>query len=179
MITRRFEYTGGGSDKFWEVTFPDIAADRGVRSWQCRWGRRGTDGQSKTFTAGCQSAAAAAAEDKIAEKLYKGYREVSVRRSGPEQESRRPHIPIQPTIVAYQSPRREGKQAAAASSAIIEAAIRLAQSSGISVSEAMDLIERAGRQNLSVAAAAAAGKNLSKLAKPAARPKRKITLEEE
>lgn len=76
MITRRFEYVGHGSDKFWEVTYPDWSVDRGVRTWTCRWGRRGTNGQTKTFTELSQLAAMTAANDKISEKVRKGYGEI-------------------------------------------------------------------------------------------------------
>src|SRR5688572_28599481 len=73
MITRLFEYVGNGSNKFWEVSYPDWSVDRGVRTWSCRWGRNGTDGQTKTFTEITQSHAQDAALAKIDEKVRKGY----------------------------------------------------------------------------------------------------------
>lgn len=76
MITRRFEYVGGGSDKFWEVTYPDEAVDRGCQTWTCRWGRRGTTGQEKHFPEASMTRAIRNALDKITEKRNKGYVEV-------------------------------------------------------------------------------------------------------
>lgn len=75
MITRRFECTVGGSDKFWEVTYPESSND-GTSTWRCRWGRRGTDGQSKAFGCVGWPTARRDALDKVDEKLAKGYIEV-------------------------------------------------------------------------------------------------------
>ena len=98
MITRHFEYVGNGSDKFWEVTYPDSSVDRGVRTWSVRWGRRGTSGQQKHFTEGNQDAASLAAIDKIREKRHKGYREVVIRRDGPEPGARARPIMRMPVV---------------------------------------------------------------------------------
>lgn len=75
MITRMFEYVGGGSDKFWEVTYPATFA-RTVNWWECRWGRRGTAGQTKRFIEHSTMLPRIKAEAKVAEKLAKGYHEV-------------------------------------------------------------------------------------------------------
>lgn len=178
MITRRFEYTGGGSDKFWEVTYPDAPEDRNTVTWTCRWGRRGTTGQEKTFNAGSAFAARMEAQRKIDEKCGKGY--VEMVQVAPPQ-ARRPLIMIQPTIVAYARPRRSKtqKQVAAESTAMAEAAVRLAQSSGISVSEAMSLIERATQSQVNAANFPAALAAVTKAAKPLPHSPRtrKITLE--
>lgn len=77
MITRRFEYVGGGSNKFWEVTYPASFENR-VHFWQATWGRRGTTGQTKQFPAYNHYEAIRAAEKKIEEKEAKGYREVGM-----------------------------------------------------------------------------------------------------
>jgi predicted DNA-binding WGR domain protein len=81
MITRRFEYVGNGHDKFWEVTYPSFKLEPNLTSWSCRWGRNGTRGQTKTFQCGRQAIAVYEAEDKIQEKLGKGYVEVPGSRS--------------------------------------------------------------------------------------------------
>ena len=118
MITRMFEYVGGGSDKFWEVTYPDWSVDRGVRTWTCRWGRRGTDGQSKTFTEHNQLRAQDAALAKIAEKQRKGYGEVVRPGVVPRRESYVPSPPeaprrttrpkaTSPPPVSYERPKRK------------------------------------------------------------------------
>ena len=77
MITRMFEYVGHGSDKFWEVTYPEWNEGGTIRLWSCRWGRRGTQGQQKSFAASSPGAAQNAALGKISEKLAKGYVEVN------------------------------------------------------------------------------------------------------
>ncbi|MGN6108651.1 MAG: WGR domain-containing protein [Kofleriaceae bacterium] len=66
---KRFEYSEGSSNKFWEIGVTGVVVTT-------RWGRIGSDGSSKQQT--CASAAAAnAARDKlIAEKTRKGYQEV-------------------------------------------------------------------------------------------------------
>ena len=175
MITRRFEYTGGGSDKFWEVTYPDANVDRGVRTWTTRWGRRGTTGQSKTFTEPAQHHAYLSATGKIQEKLNKGYTEIAI----PGQW--RPQV-RQVETVPYTSPRMRQRRATAPTSnpsAIAEAAVRLAQSTNISVSEAMSLIERATQSQVNPANFPAALAAATKAAKPLphASRTRKITLE--
>jgi DNA ligase 1 len=64
--TRRFEFVGGSSDKFWEVS---INGNEVV----VRFGRNGTSGQMETKTFADADAANKHAEKKIAEKLKKGY----------------------------------------------------------------------------------------------------------
>lgn len=65
---RRFEFRAGGSLKFWTV------AVRGT-SVTTTWGRIGTEGQTKTKAYPSATAARAAADKQVAEKLGKGYRE--------------------------------------------------------------------------------------------------------
>jgi predicted DNA-binding WGR domain protein len=71
-MTRRFEFVGGSSAKFWEITVAgsDVTA---------RFGRMGTDGQVQTKSFGTGEAAERHAEKLIAEKTRKGYVECSVR----------------------------------------------------------------------------------------------------
>lgn len=66
---RRFEFTGGSSDKFYEVSVNDNEVS-------VRFGRNGTDGQSSTKTFGDNEAAERHAEKLIREKVAKGYIEV-------------------------------------------------------------------------------------------------------
>jgi predicted DNA-binding WGR domain protein len=76
MRTRYFEYVGHGSDKFWEVTYPEGPLD-GTSTWTCRWGRRGTTGQSKSFYELTWINARWRATAKIHEKESKGYVEIN------------------------------------------------------------------------------------------------------
>ena len=68
-IKRRFEFVGGSSDKFWELSINgnEVAV---------RFGRNGTDGQSSTKTFPDNAAAEQHAEKAIKEKVGKGYVEV-------------------------------------------------------------------------------------------------------
>ena len=66
MDTRYFEFIGGNSRKFWEVTVTD--SDVTVR-----YGRIGTDGQSKTKSFSDETAAVRHAEKLVAAKTGKGY----------------------------------------------------------------------------------------------------------
>jgi predicted DNA-binding WGR domain protein len=68
--TRRFEFVGGNSAKFWQVT----VAGCGVT---VRFGRLGTDGQVQTKEFPSDEAASVHAERVIAQKAAKGYQEVS------------------------------------------------------------------------------------------------------
>ena len=68
MDTQYFEFIGGNSRKFWEVTVTD--SDVTVR-----YGRIGTDGQSKTKSFSDAAAAVRHAEKLIAAKTGKGYLE--------------------------------------------------------------------------------------------------------
>lgn len=63
---RRFEFVGGSSAKFWEVSCAGC-------EMTTRWGRIGSAGQSKTKTFADESAGAAAADKLIGEKLADGY----------------------------------------------------------------------------------------------------------
>ena len=66
MTTRYFEFVGGNSRKFWEITV--AGSDVTVR-----FGRIGTDGQSQTKSFDDEAAAARHAEKLIAAKTKKGY----------------------------------------------------------------------------------------------------------
>lgn len=68
--TRRFEYVDDKSSKFWEVSLEGTA-------YTVRYGRIGTDGQTKTKSAATEAAASAAVEKLIGEKTKKGYVEQS------------------------------------------------------------------------------------------------------
>jgi predicted DNA-binding WGR domain protein len=63
---RRFEYIGGGSEKFWEI-------DRVGASVTVRFGRIGTAGQTQVKDLGSDPAAGAHVAKLIAEKVKKGY----------------------------------------------------------------------------------------------------------
>ena len=66
MGTRYFEFVGGNSRKFWEVTL--TGCDVTVR-----YGRIGSDGQSKTKSLADEATAARHAGKLIAAKTGKGY----------------------------------------------------------------------------------------------------------
>ncbi len=68
--TRRFEFVGGGSDKFYEVTV------NGTNVTVC-FGRNGTQGQTQSKTLTDDAAAQKHAAKLVREKLGKGYREVA------------------------------------------------------------------------------------------------------
>ena len=65
-MSRRFEFVGGSSAKFWEVSVsgPDVTI---------RFGRIGTDGQSQTKSFPDVAAAERHAERMIGQKTTKGY----------------------------------------------------------------------------------------------------------
>ena len=67
---RRFEFVGGGSDKFWEI-------EVGGKEVVVRFGRRGTAGQANTKTFADEAAAKKHADKLVEEKTGKGYVEVS------------------------------------------------------------------------------------------------------
>ncbi len=67
---RRFEFTEGRSQKFWEIRVQD-------NSVTTTWGRIGSDGQTKTKSFADHAAARAAADKLIAEKTSKGYVEAA------------------------------------------------------------------------------------------------------
>ena len=66
--TRYFEFIGGSSRKFWEITVSG-------NSFTVRFGRIGTAGQSQTKSFSDPAAAEHEANALIAEKLKKGYQE--------------------------------------------------------------------------------------------------------
>ncbi len=70
-VTRRFEFVGGNSAKFWQVTVAGASVT-------VRFGRLGTDGQTQTKEFPRAEAACGHAERVIAQKAAKGYQEVSV-----------------------------------------------------------------------------------------------------
>jgi predicted DNA-binding WGR domain protein len=64
--TKRFEFVGGGSDKFWEIT------TRGTEV-SVRFGRNGTSGQTTNKTFPDAAAARTHADKLIRPKTGKGY----------------------------------------------------------------------------------------------------------
>lgn len=71
MSTREFHYQDDTSSKFWRIT---LLKD----SYTVQFGRIGTEGQIQTKTFSDEQSAQAASDKQIAEKLKKGYREVTV-----------------------------------------------------------------------------------------------------
>ena len=69
ITTRHFEYIGGTSAKFWQVT---VAA----RSVSIRYGRIGTNGQSQTKSFQSEAEAQRFAEKQCSAKAAKGYLEL-------------------------------------------------------------------------------------------------------
>jgi len=67
---RRFEYVGGGSEKFWEI-------DGAGAEVTVRFGRLGTNGQTQTKDLQTAAAATAHMAKLVAEKTKKGYIEVT------------------------------------------------------------------------------------------------------
>lgn len=65
-MNRYFEFVGGSSSKFWEVTVSDCDVT-------VRYGRLGTSGQIQTKTLDDAPAAQKHAEKLIGQKLEKGY----------------------------------------------------------------------------------------------------------
>ena len=70
MSTRRFEYKDEKSNKFWEMTIDGS-------THTTRYGRMGTDGQTKTKSFDSIEAAQKDADNLIAQKTKKGYAEIS------------------------------------------------------------------------------------------------------
>jgi DNA ligase-1 len=68
QTARRFELAEGSSNKFWEVARDGCAVT-------VRYGRIGTDGQARTRELASEELARRHAEELIAEKVAKGYRE--------------------------------------------------------------------------------------------------------
>src|SRR5688572_17100449 len=75
----RFEYIGGGSDKFWDI-------DRAGASVTVRFGRIGTAGQTQVKDLGTDQAAGAHVAKLVAEKVKKGYVEGSAPAPAPRPE---------------------------------------------------------------------------------------------
>lgn len=69
-MTRRFEFVGCSSAKFWEIDL--VCCDVTVR-----FGRLGTDGQRQNKTFPDPAAARKQVEKLIGEKTAKGYREIA------------------------------------------------------------------------------------------------------
>jgi predicted DNA-binding WGR domain protein len=69
-MMRRFEFSMGGSDKFWEVELSGTELT-------VRFGRMGTNGQTQTKSFPSEAAAQKECDKLIAEKLHKGYVEVT------------------------------------------------------------------------------------------------------
>jgi predicted DNA-binding WGR domain protein len=67
---RRFEFVGGSSSKFWEVSVSD-------KEVTVCFGRIGTAGQKQTKSLPTEAKATDHAEKLIREKTAKGYKEVS------------------------------------------------------------------------------------------------------
>ncbi len=65
-MTRRFEFVGGNSAKFWQTT---VVGNQVT----VRYGRLGTDGQTQTKEFGSPESAQKHADSLIASKLKKGY----------------------------------------------------------------------------------------------------------
>jgi predicted DNA-binding WGR domain protein len=70
-MTRRFEFVGGSSAKFWEVSTSD-------KEVTVRFGRLGTDGQTQTKEFPDTAAAQRHVDKLIAQKTGKGYVECAV-----------------------------------------------------------------------------------------------------
>ncbi|MGO8748714.1 MAG: WGR domain-containing protein [Thermoguttaceae bacterium] len=71
-MKRYFEFVGGSSAKFWEITTSGNEVT-------VRFGRIGTEGQTQVKTLADADAAAKHAEKIIAAKMGKGYRETVAR----------------------------------------------------------------------------------------------------
>jgi predicted DNA-binding WGR domain protein len=67
---RRFEFVGGGADKFWEISVKG-------KEVQVHFGRNDTHGQREVKRFADEAKANKHAEKKIAEKIRKGYTEVN------------------------------------------------------------------------------------------------------
>ncbi len=65
-MVRRFEFVGGGSNKFWEISVSG-------NTFTVRFGRLGTEGQTQTKAFPDETSATREAENLIAEKVKKGY----------------------------------------------------------------------------------------------------------
>src|SRR5262245_53628472 len=70
MAVREVHFQDGASNKFWTI-------ELGANSYTVHFGRMGTSGQTKTKEFSSEAAAQAAYDKLIAEKITKGYKEVS------------------------------------------------------------------------------------------------------
>ncbi len=113
---RRFEFTGSKSDKFWEISVEGSEVTT-------RWGRKGTDGQTKTKEFPSDDKAAAGETKQIKGKLKKGYLEIELAEeetttppvSDPEPEpaaepAAAPEPEPEPEVYVFTPPTRSGKQ---------------------------------------------------------------------
>ena len=73
MITKRLEFIGDGSSKYWEVAYP--GEDDAETYYIARWGRIGTVGQGQRKNFSTSWSARFQAGKKIEEKKRKGYQE--------------------------------------------------------------------------------------------------------
>ncbi len=95
---RRFEFVGGTSSKFWEISQsgPQVTV---------RFGRIGTDGQTQTKDLGTWDDASERVRKLIAEKLREGYQEVAG--TGPKVEDE-PGFRTAPMLPPYEIPQLPG-----------------------------------------------------------------------
>ncbi len=91
---RRFEFVGGSSSKFWEVSQTDTEVT-------VRFGRIGSDGQTQTKDCGSWEDASERVRKLVAEKLKEGYLEVAG--SGPRPETE-PGFRTPPALPRYEVP---------------------------------------------------------------------------
>ncbi len=113
MTRRRFEFEEDGSRKFWEVSVEGSALTT-------RFGRLGTDGQTKTKSLDSSDAAEREAAKLVTEKTRKGYREVTggAAASGPAEApppdgatTRAASLPAGESIAAAPKPKKPAKGA--------------------------------------------------------------------
>ncbi len=103
--TRRFEFSDGGSDKFWSVR-------QDGKTLAIRFGRIGAAGQAQDKTFGSDDEAVKAAEKLIAEKIKKGYAEVGDVLPAPTNRGAEPL----PARSSPPSPKQRGEEVAAVAS---------------------------------------------------------------
>lgn len=72
----RYEFIGGTSKKFWEIE--EVSESNGQWAVRVHFGRIGTDGQNHINVFYSKAGAQAHYDKKVAEKLGKGYKNVSV-----------------------------------------------------------------------------------------------------
>ncbi|HWU51566.1 MAG TPA: WGR domain-containing protein, partial [Tahibacter sp.] len=111
---RRFEFSEGASNKFWEIA-------RNGADLDIRWGRIGTQGQSQTKSFADEAKAGAALDKLVAEKTGKGYVETGAGAapSGSSSEKVDKDKSGEAASVAAVSATRATKPAAAASGAVV------------------------------------------------------------